>query len=204
MSPIAPIKAVCFDIFGTLISYPSRLPNPYRHLIASEKVRSQKRLPILTRNVGIDVFADELGLSHLMPTIQRELMQRISCFKPFADVDEALSRIRGLGVKVAVCSNLAQPYGNLVRQFLPEMDAYVLSYEVGFVKPDPQIYRLVCDTLELSPQEILFIGDSKRCDVRGPEAFGMNARWLDRGNGNTLLDVISTDLGLIFAQHKHS
>ena len=68
-----------------------------------------------------------------MPTIQQELMERISGYKPFADVDEALSRLRGLGVKVAVCSNLAQPYGNLVRQFLPGMDAYILSYEVGFV-----------------------------------------------------------------------
>ena len=64
--------AVCFDIFGTLIHYAGQRVNPYRHLIVSEE-----RLPFLTRNVGIEVFAEELGLSALLPSIRHELEAEI-------------------------------------------------------------------------------------------------------------------------------
>jgi beta-phosphoglucomutase-like phosphatase (HAD superfamily) len=37
---------------------------------------------------------------------------------------------------------------------------WMLSYEVGLVKPDPAIFRLVCDRLELQPAETLFVGDT--------------------------------------------
>ena len=37
---------------------------------------------------------------------------------------------------------------------------------------------------------VLFIGDSRRCDFEGPRGFGMQAGWLDRKNGLTLLDAL--------------
>ena len=64
------------------------------------------------------------------------------------------------------------------------------SYEVGAAKPDPAIYRAACDALGSRPRDVLFIGDSKRCDLHGPQAFGMQARWLDRKGGQTLPDCL--------------
>jgi len=54
-------------------------------------------------------------------------------------------------------------------------DAVILSYEVGLVKPDPAIFRLVCDRLGLQPAEILFVGDTPAADIEGPCAIGMSA-----------------------------
>jgi len=51
----------------------------------------------------------------------------------------------------------------------------ILSYEVGLVKPDPAIFRLVSDRLGLQPAEILFVGDTPSADVEGPQAIGMSA-----------------------------
>jgi FMN phosphatase YigB (HAD superfamily) len=39
--------------------------------------------------------------------------------------------------------------------------------------------------------EVVFVGDSQRCDVDSPHAFGMQARWLDRRGGQTLFDTLA-------------
>ena len=49
----------------------------------------------------------------------------------------------------------------------------------------------MCDALGCAPGEVAFVGDSKRCDVDGPRAFGMQARHLDRRAGQSLLDALA-------------
>lgn len=183
-------SAVCFDVFGTLIHYNGQRSNPYRRLITVAPGKQAERLPFLTRNVAVDVFAEELGLSHLVPVIRLELDTEIAGLQLFPEVDRVVRQLRAAGQRIAVCSNLAYAYGEVVRQLLPGLDGYVLSYEIGAAKPDPAIYAAVCDSLGSSPCDILFIGDSKRCDLAGPQAFGMQARWLDRRGGQTLFDVL--------------
>jgi len=67
----------------------------------------------------------------------------------------------------------------------------VLSFEVGLAKPDPAIFDLVRAELDCAPGEMVFVGDSKRCDFDGPQAFGMQARWLDRRGGQSLHDALA-------------
>ncbi len=184
------INAVCFDAFGTLIRYGGQRTNPYRHLLNVGPNKQTERLPFLTRNVGVEVFADELGLSHLIPLIRQELAIEIAGLQLFPDAALALRTIRGAGKSIAVCSNLAQEYGQIVRQLLPDLNGYIFSYEAGVVKPDPLIYGAVCEVLGSRPRDVLFIGDSKRCDLHGPQAFGMQARWLDRRGDQTLMDAL--------------
>ena len=76
-------------------------------------------------------------------------------------------------------------------RLVPELDAYVLSYEVGVAKPHPTMYRLACAELGCAPAETVFVGDSRRCDFDGPQAFGMQARWLDRRGGQSLVDALA-------------
>lgn len=177
--------AVVFDAFGTLIAYAGRRTNPYRHLYGA------KRLPFLTRNVGIEVFAEEQGLTHLVPEIRRELALEIATLRLFDDVAATLRGLRERGRTIAICSNLAAEYGPSVRNLLPWADSFILSYEVGAKKPEPAIYGVVCAEIGCKPREVLFIGDSKRADFEGPRAFGMQARLLDRKAGQTLADVLA-------------
>lgn len=182
--------AIVFDAFGTLIRFgPDRL-NPYRHFVHPADRTPLSRQPFLTRAVPIERFAQEQGRHDLIPVIQAELQQEINGLALFDDVEESLSRLKSDGIKIAVCSNLAADYGDSVRRLLPEMDAYVFSFEVGAVKPDPAIFQAVCDALSCKPPDVLFVGDSRRCDVEGPRRFGMNARWLNRKEGATLVSVL--------------
>jgi len=185
------ITAVCFDAFGTLISVEGKRLNPYRHLFSTSSESSALRLSILTRNVSPDVLAGELGLEAVLPIMRQELGEELSALRCFPEVDEVMDALRRDGMRIGVCSNLAQAYGPHVRELVPGLDAYILSYEHGVAKPDPAIYAHVCKALDRQPQEVLFIGDSRRCDFHGPRAFGMQSCWLDRRSGMTLWDALS-------------
>ena len=125
------------------------------------------------------------------PDIEADLAEELAGLRLFAEVPQVLEQARAAGLRLAVCSNLAAEYGPAVLGLLPGLDAYVLSYEVGLAKPDPAIFQRVCDALGCAPGEVMFSGDSKRCDVDGPRAFGMQARHLDRRAGQSLLDVLA-------------
>lgn len=184
-------NAIAFDAFGTLIQYGGVRLNPYRLLLDGRPGDHLERLPFLTRNVPPATFADELKMSHVMPKFEIELATELAEFRLFNEVPEVLARARQAGLQIAVCSNLAQAYGDIVRRLLPDLDAHILSFEVGAAKPQPAIYAATCKVLGSAPADVIFVGDSQRCDLNGPQAFGMQARWLDRGAGHSLLDALS-------------
>ena len=74
-----------------------------------------------------------------------------------------------------MCSNLAAGYAPALRGLLPGLEGYFLSCELGFAKPDERMYRAVAEGMGAPAREILFVGDSRRCDWEGPRNFGMRS-----------------------------
>lgn len=58
--------------------------------------------------------------------------------------------------------------------FLDEMDGGVFSYEVHLLKPDPAIYRTICEKYALTPSETVFLDDNAD-NVDSASAFGLHA-----------------------------
>ena len=58
-----------------------------------------------------------------------------------------------------------------VLNFIPYMDGGVFSFEVKAVKPEPEIYRCLCDKYGLKPEECLFTDDVP-ANVKGAQACG--------------------------------
>lgn len=54
------------------------------------------------------------------------------------------------------------------------------SHHVGVEKPDPRIFTLALERLELSPQECVYVGDVYSIDVIGATSAGLHAVLLDR------------------------
>lgn len=175
------IQAVCFDGFGTLVEIVDKR-RPFKALLgdspSSEAVAEVLTTPTslgeLARRLAISV--DEDKLAQLEADLDAEC--RSTRLRPGMEaIWETLER---LGLKVAVCSNLAMPYGNALVGCLPKApDALVLSFEVGLMKPQAEIYRLVCRQLGLEPGQILFVGDNLEADVHGPRAAGLFAMHVD-------------------------
>ncbi len=53
-------------------------------------------------------------------------------------------------------------------------DVLVYSHEVGVAKPDPAIYRMICDRLGVAPEEVVFVDDREEA-AEGARAVGMAA-----------------------------
>ena len=56
----------------------------------------------------------------------------------------------------------------------------VVSGEVGIDKPDPRIFDVMCERLNVKPQDCLYVGDNYVNDVLGARNAGWNAIYLNR------------------------
>lgn len=65
-------------------------------------------------------------------------------------------------------------YVTHVWKFADAFDEMVISAEVGLVKPDARIYRLILERLGVAPQEAVFIDDMPR-NVEGARAVNLHA-----------------------------
>ena len=59
-------------------------------------------------------------------------------------------------------------------------EAVIISAEVGLRKPNPQIYQRMLTMLQLEPHEVLFVGDTPREDVLGPQRAAMRMAWISK------------------------
>jgi HAD superfamily hydrolase (TIGR01509 family) len=171
------VRAICFDAFGTLVEITDKR-QPFRTLLRGD-VKGITTDEVLTRPLSLREVAasvshglGEDGLTELEKGLQAEC----ASVRLRTGIAAIWQSLRHRGVRIGVCSNLALPYGLPLLSALPDTpDAVILSYEVGLVKPDPAIFRLVCDRLGFRPAEILFVGDTPSADVEGPRAIGMPA-----------------------------
>lgn len=181
------IKAVVLDIFGTALRIQNPV-RPYRQLQALMAAHGRSALQddairMMTVNVGMIGFAIQEGLPAIhqeLIRIEKDLFDELARIQPFEDVAPVLAELKHRGLAVGVCSNLAKPYGVPVRLHFPGLDAYSLSYEVGYTKPDERIYEHALHHLRVRPEEVLFIGDTPVADFYGPREFGMSSCLLDR------------------------
>lgn len=182
------IKAIVFDVFGTLAEIGDRR-RPYARLLrlaaqAGRISRPDDAARIMSINGDIWAIATWLGLAlspALCDELADELAIEISSIRLYPEVVPVLRALQRQGLQLGLCSNLAKPYALPVLSLLPfEFDAYAWSFEVGVVKPDHRIYSTVWQSLALSPGEVLMVGDTYEADCLGPRRVGMHAIHLAR------------------------
>jgi len=103
------------------------------------------------------------------------LMQGISGgFAPRPEMTRAIGRLRDEGLRVgALTNNWARPDAGTLREPLDlGFDVVVESAVEGIRKPDPRIYALVCDRLEVTPPECVFL-DDLGVNLKPARAMGM-------------------------------
>lgn len=171
------IQAVCFDAFGTLVEIANKR-QPFRKLLRGRE-KSVTAEEVLTTPLSLHEVAQRVNYHPgdvCFLELEADLHAECASVRLRRETAKIWSFLRGGGLRIGVCSNLALPYGGPLLSALPELpDAVILSYEVGLVKPDPAMFRLVCERLGLQPEEILFVGDTPSADIEGPRAIGMPA-----------------------------
>jgi putative hydrolase of the HAD superfamily len=96
---------------------------------------------------------------------------------------EVLERLRR-GAKVGLCSNFshsATAHRVIEEAGLhPHLDAVLISDEVGFRKPRPEIFRATLEALGVAAEETIHVGDDLRADVGGAAPLGIRTAWITR------------------------
>ena len=84
-------------------------------------------------------------------------------------------RLRGR-FKTALLSNASDSLDGFVRHKLgldDTFDVIIISALVGVSKPDPAIYRLVLNRLQVAPHEAVFV-DDRQVNVEGAASLGIH------------------------------
>jgi len=82
---------------------------------------------------------------------------------------------------LSVTSNTGKTPGQVLMKVLDALNIrmpfthFIFSDEALYLKPDRGIWRLLVDTNELKPEEIVHVGDSYRMDYKGARAAGLQA-----------------------------
>lgn len=199
-------KVVIFDLYGTLVKF-GVMHHPFRQLLKWARENGRKPKPddartLMTINGDVPALVAALGIDApdaLIKQIQLHIQEELDSLTLYDDVIPTLAALRSCNIPIAVCSNLAFPYGAAIDLLLEEQQLICgLSYETGFIKPEAGIYYAVIYQLQVRPEECLFVGDTLLADYEGPRLFGMSAYHLVRGtpsNGhsiNSLADVLTT------------
>ena len=101
--------------------------------------------------------------------------------KFFNDTIEIIKKLKNLGYKVYLLSNLKEiDYEKFIKHFdISIFDELFLSFKLGMLKPNDDIYQYVINKLNTKPENIYFFDDNKE-NVEGAIKNGINAYQVTR------------------------
>ncbi len=98
------------------------------------------------------------------------------------DVRPTLEALRDQGLKLGLVSNTSWPAAahdpDLERLgILDLLPCRIYSCEFGWEKPAPQIFHAALKGIGLQPEQVAFVGDFLRYDIKGAQGAGMKGIW---------------------------
>lgn len=159
------IRAIIFDCFGVIVT-------PGFHAafqaMGGSLEADKEFLNELFASYNSGVSTDNQLLEKLSKHLKIEVPEVINTLAKTEHLDhKLLEHIKELRqhYKIGLLSNVGR--GGIER-YLKDIDhseyfdSMVLSGEVGFVKPQPEIYNLAAEKLNVDPAECIFIDDADR------------------------------------------
>lgn len=178
------IQAVILDMGGTLLrteNHPLRHKWETRLGLAEGGLSRAVFESEASRRASIGLLPEEGVWQHIQSRFglsDEEMRELVSDFWSGDVVDvPLLDFIRGLRpqFKTAILSNayLTGRWAITTKFGLAgAVDLIVISAEEGIAKPDPRIYRLTAERLQVKPDQCVFVDDVQE-NVRGAESVGM-------------------------------
>jgi HAD superfamily hydrolase (TIGR01509 family) len=169
------IKAVIFDMDGVLIDarewhyeslnralslFGSEISR-YDHLVTFDGLPTKKKLEMLTLELGfprkLHSFVNDLKQAYTLEIISSKC-------KPVFQQQYALSKLKSLNYKLAVCSNSVRKTVEVMMEksdLASNLDLMLSNQDVQKGKPDPEIYAKAISILNLLPEECLIVEDNE-------------------------------------------
>jgi len=128
--------------------------------------------PHLHREAYLHVLRESGVADHHAETLYRLMIDPLN-WTPYPDTAAVLKGLHQQGVKTAVVSNIAFDVRPAFESIgaAEFVDEFVLSFEVGAVKPNAAIFQTALDRLAVAAEHAVMVGDSDEADG-GARALG--------------------------------
>lgn len=165
------IKALIFDLGNVLIFFDWKIAerrlNEIQEGLGTLTTKFLKENNSIIKNLEKGKLTEDEFLnmikSHLNSKIDKITIAKIfsEIFWENSELTKLLPELRK-NYKLFLLSNtniIHRKFGWDHYNFLKNFDKLFLSYEVGFAKPEEEIYQLVIHSIDLNPSEVLYIDD---------------------------------------------
>lgn len=164
-------KLIIFDCFGTLLTKSNG--KSYQKFLEENEISVTNEYIMTNKNINWNDFVDfdkiteqsfNSSLDELNKNIKDDISNIFPCFEGLTDCLDLLKQ----KYVVVILSNLAQDYFNPIEKLLSNhVDNIFLSYEIGFVKPNPESFQTVKNWYEenycqIEDKNIMVIDDSHK------------------------------------------
>lgn len=197
---MARINVVSFDLDGTLVNFRfvdsvwfEGIPRLYsakksisfdgaREVVKREYDRVRKeRLEWYDLHYWIKKFGLKIDGKELL----RKFENRI---ETYPEAPEVLEQLKRKGFRLIVVTNARREFAELELE-KAKIESYFehvfsSTSDFGMVKKTVDLYQIVCDLLEISPRELVHVGDDQNFDFAVPRRLGILAFHLDRSGKN--------------------
>ena len=121
--------------------------------------------PHLHREAYLHVLRESGLTDHHAEALYDKVIDPIN-WTPYPDTAAVLAGLHRRGIRTAVVSNIAFDVRPAFARLgaAEDVDEFVLSYEVGAVKPSPGIFQIALARLGVPAEDALMIGDSEEAD----------------------------------------
>lgn len=186
-------RAVIFDMFETLITHYNS-PLYFSAQIAADAGIPTEDFQPLWRAAEHDRTVGKVTLQDTLERILREngrysqaLLQELvakrvaakeACFRHLhPEIIPLLSALQEKGISMGLISNCYSEETEVIRKsaLFPYFDTVCLSYEQGVKKPDEVIFRRCMESLSVSAEDCLYVGDGGSEELETAEKLGMTA-----------------------------
>ncbi len=132
---------------------------------------------IVLREAGID--ASQELIAGILDKWQQVKFKMVL----FDDVMPTLTQLKELGLILGLISNVDRDINPLYQELglSAWLQVMVTSQEVGFNKPQPEIFQEALKQAGVKSSEAIYVGDQYQIDVVGANEAGMQGILLDRG-----------------------
>jgi HAD superfamily hydrolase (TIGR01509 family) len=141
----------------------------YRDLVLKDATPSDNYVDLL-RELGVDDPDGFIDAEHEVWRPAHEVL---------GSAQALLDSLRGRGIKTGLVANSWPDPARLLRAdvaafgLAAQFDVIVFSEEVGFRKPQPEIFLHALTQLGVDPENAMFVGDGLDTDVQGAAQVGM-------------------------------
>ncbi len=196
-----PVRVVAFDVYDTLAQWPvgrvqpievQRLLGRFGIEISYQAFEAARQavfffdcpkreilgwtdyLALVFARMGVRVSVDLLASIAAMYESRNDM-------EILTDAVKAIEGARAAGMTTCAFTTLPRfMIGRQKHELLSRLDHYFDAAATGFAKGHPAFYRRITELLDVSPREILAVGDDPICDVELPREAGWQAVLLDR------------------------